>query len=136
MAKKSALSANISVNSVALEDDITSFNLDVKQELVTVTALSDTGPRRLAGNYDYGLSLEGGADFAASQSDATLFGLIGSAGVVVAVDPTGASAGPNDPNYDSTSMLLESYSLKGAVGQGITFSSQLQGNSALARAVS
>lgn len=135
MAKKSSTVANLAINSVALEDDITSFNLDVKQEVPVVTALADAGPRRVVGNYDYGLGLEGNADFASGQSDATLFGLIGSGGVAMAVDPTGESAGPNDPNYDATSVVLESYSLKGSVGNPVSFSSQLQGNSALSRAV-
>lgn len=135
MAKKAARDANITVNSVSIEDDVNSFSLDVKQEVIDVTAFADAGPRRLTGNYDYGLSVEGAADFAASQSDATLYGMVGSSGVAVAVDPTGASADANNPNYDSTSMVLESYSLKGAVGAAVTFSAQLQGNSALDRAV-
>ncbi|MDO8704081.1 MAG: hypothetical protein Q7J84_03965 [Sulfuricaulis sp.] len=100
-----------------------------------VTSLADAGPRRVVGNYDFSLGAEGVADFASGQSDATLFGLIGSAGVAMALDPTGTSAGPNDPNYDATSIVLESYSVKGGVGAGVTFSAALQGNSALSRAV-
>lgn len=136
MAKQPAKNINFSFNSVALEDDLTSVSLDVKQELPVVTSLADTGPRRVVGNYDYSVSLEGAADFAAAQSDATLAGQIGGSGAAVAFDPTGATAGPNDPNYDSTSMLVESYSIKGGVGQAVTFSATLQGNSALTRAIS
>lgn len=135
MSKQPAKNLNLTVNSVALEDDITSASLDVKQEVIDVSALSDIGPRRLVGNYDYGMGLEGVADFASGQSDATLYALVGSAGVATEFDPTGESAGPSDPNYDSTSSVLESYSLKAAVGAAVTFSAQLQGNSALARAV-
>lgn len=135
MAKKAAKDANIAINTVALEDDVTSFDLSVRQETPVVTALSDAGPRRVVGNYDYSLNLDGAADFASGQSDATLFGLVGSSGVAMAVDPTGGAAGANDPNYDATSVVLESYSVKGSVGNPVTFSSVLQGNSALARAV-
>ena len=136
MAKQPAKNANIAVASVALEDDANSFNLDVQQELPVVTAFADAGPRRVTGNYDYGLQLGGVADFASGQSDATLFGLVGDAdGGAMAVDPTGASAGANDPNYDSTSVLLESYQISGATGGAVQFSAQLRGNAALSRAV-
>lgn len=135
MAKQPAKNANITVNSIAIEDDINKFTLDVSQETPAVTSLADAGPRRVVGNYDYGLDLGGNPDFASGQSDATLFALIGSAGVAVAVDPTGATAGANDPNYDATSMVLESYSISGSVGGAQEFSAKLSGNSALSRAV-
>lgn len=136
MAKQPAANADISINSVALEDDIDSFTLNVSQETPVVTALGDTGPRRVTGNYDYNLDISGGADFAASQSDATLFGLIGSSGVAMAVDPTGEEAGADDPNYDATSIVLSSYQISGSVGGRVDFSASLQGNSALSRNVS
>lgn len=134
MAKQPAKNANVLI-SVALEDDIDSFALDVSQETPVVTALSDAGPRRLAGNYDYGLDVSGGADFAAAQSDATLFGLIGSAGVAMGIDPTGAGPGADDPHYDATSVVLGSYNISGAVGGRIDFTAKILGNSALARTV-
>lgn len=135
MAKQPAKNANISINSVALEDDIDNFELSVTQETPVVTALADAGPRRVVGNYDYNVRVRGGADFAASQSDATLFGLIGSSGVAVAVDPTGESAGTNDPNYDASSAVMTSYKISGAVGGRVDFEAELMGNSALQRNV-
>lgn len=136
MAKIAAKAANISVNSVALEDDIDNFTLRVNQELAPTMGLSTVGPTRVVGNYDYELAVGGAVDFAASQSDATLFGLVGDTGVVVAVDPTGAGAGTDDPNYDATSMVLESYEISGQLGGRISFAATLRGNSALARATS
>lgn len=136
MAKQPAKNANISINSVALEDDIDNFKLSVTQEIPVTTGLSTTGPTRVVGNYDYGVDVGGAADFAASQSDATLHGLVGSTGVAVSVDPTGSSAGTDDPNYDSTSMVLESYEISGQLGGRIDFSASLKGNSALSRATS
>ena len=135
MAKKAANAINVSVNSVVIEDDMTSASLDVTQETPEVTSFADAGPRRVVGNYDYSQSYEGAADFASGQSDATLFGLVGSVGVATTFDPTGASAGANDPNYDSTSSVLETYTLKGSVGAAVTWSAKLNGNSALTRAV-
>lgn len=137
MAKKPANAANISIAGVALEDDIDNFSLKVSQETPTVTAFADAGPRRVVGNYDYSLDISGKADFASGQSDATLFGLIGDTdGGAMAVDPTGASAAANDPNYDATSAVLSEYSISGAGGGAVEFSATLQGNSALVRNVS
>lgn len=135
MAKQPGKNLNLAVNAVAIEDDLNSANLDVKQEVPVVTSFADAGPRRVVGNYDFAVSMEGAPDFAAGQSDATLFGLVGSSGVAVGFDPTGAAAGADDPNYDATSMVLEAYSIKAAVGAAVTMSATLQGNSALTRAV-
>lgn len=134
MAKFPANAANIKI-SVALEDDIDNFSLDITQELPVVTAFADAGPRRLAANYDWGLNVSGAADFTDAQSDATLFGLIGSAGVAVEVDPTGEAAAAHNPNYDATSGVIESYSISGAIGGRIDYSAAIKGNSALARNV-
>ena len=134
-AKKAAKDVNVSVNAVALEDDMKTMSLDLKQETPEVTAFSDAGPRRVVGNYDHSLKLDGAADFASGQSDGTLFALLANAGVVTAVQPTGAAAGVNDPNYNCTSMVLSSYSLKASIGGGVEYSAELQGNAALTRAV-
>ena len=112
-----------------------SVNLNVEQETPEVTSFADAGPRRVTGNYDYNMDLAGKADFASGQSDATLFALVGSSGVAVGLDPTGASAGANDPNYDSTSMVLSSYSISAQGGGAVEFKATLQGNAALSRAV-
>jgi hypothetical protein len=135
VAKVASKSLNLAVSAVALEDDITSASLNITQETPEVTALSDTGPRRVAGNYDFNLEMEGAADFAAGQSDATIFALVGAAAAVVGYDPTGAAAaGASDPHYDS-SMFLSSYSIRAQSGQGVTFSANLVGATALTRAV-
>jgi hypothetical protein len=134
MAKLAAKNINYTLNSVAIEDEITSITQNVKQETIKVDGLSDTGPRRVVGNYDFDYSLDGNADFAAAQGDATLFALVGSAGVASGFDPTGNSAAAGDPNYDST-VVLASYSVKGGVGQSVSYSATLEGNSALTRAV-
>ena len=134
MAKVAAKAANILI-SVALEDDIDSFSLNITQETPVVTSFADAGPRRVVGNYDYGLDVSGTPDFTAAQSDATLFGLIGSSGVAMGVDPTGVAVDANNPHYDAASVVLSSYSINAAVGGACKFSASLQGNSALARTV-
>lgn len=133
MAKQAAWKSNLAVNSVALEDELTSIDLKVEQETIVVTGFQNTGPERVVGNYDYSLSLAGNFDGAASQGDATIFALVGSSGVAMAFDPTGQSAGASDPNYDATSIVLKSYSIKAAVGAAVTYGAEFEGNAALSR---
>jgi hypothetical protein len=134
MAKKAAKNINFTLNSVAIEDEVTQIALNVKQETVKVDGLSSAGPERVVGNYDYDISLDGNFDGAASQGDATIFGLVGNAGVAAGFDPTGGAAGASDPNYDGT-YVLASYSIKGGVGGAVQYSATLEGNGALSRAV-
>lgn len=134
MAKKAAKSATLSVNAVALATYIENFSMKVDQETPVVTQLGDAGPRRVTGNYDHSLDISGKFDGASGANDATLFGLIGSAGVASDLGPTGAAAGANDPHYTST-VVLSSYSLSGQVGGAVEYSSTLQGTAALTRAV-
>lgn len=134
MARRAAKDLNVTLNSVAIEDELNSWTINVPQELPVVTAFADAGPRVVAGNYDWTMSGGGSADFAASQGDATIFALIGSAGVAIGADPTGNTAAASDPNYDGT-VCLASYSMSFATGGAATYSVTLQGNSALTRAV-
>ena len=136
MAKIAASKARFEFNSVQLQDELTSISQDVNVELPVVTALGDTGPRRVEGNYDFSYALEGTADFSSGQGDATIFGRIGNGGSAGAFDPTGKDAAANDPNYDSTSLLVGSYSVRASVGQPITYTANLFGDSALSRATS
>jgi len=136
MGKEPAAVINISLATVALEDDINSASLNITQETPVVTGFSDAGPRRVVGNYDYDLDVAGAADFVAAQSDATIFAFIGAAAAkAMAFDPTGAAAGANDPNYDAADILLQTYSISGSVGGPVTFAAKFAGNSALSRAV-
>lgn len=126
--------ANITIGGVALEDEINKFDLKMEQETSQVNGISSVGPERVVGNYDWSASAAGNCDFAASQGDATYFAQIGDAdGAALAFDPTGASAGTNDPNYDATGMVLKSYSISVGVGQPQTYSVEFEGSSALAR---
>lgn len=135
MAKLAAKNINFSVNSVAIEDELTSIDQNLTQEVISVNGLSSVGPERVVGNYDWNYSLNGNADFAASQGDATLWALIGSAGVATAFDPTGTTAAADHPNYDATATVLESRTISGGVGAAVTYTASLQGASALTRDV-
>lgn len=135
MGKVAGRSLNYTLNSVSIEDELTSAELKFDQETVKVDSLASTGPERVVGNYDWNVSVDGNADFASGQGDATIYGMVGSSGVSSAFDPTGASAGANDPNYDGT-VILKSYAIKAGVGQAVSYKAEFEGNSALNRATS
>jgi hypothetical protein len=134
VAKVAASKINYKVNTVALECQITSISKDVKQEVVKVDGFCSVGPEKIVGNYDHSTKLDAYWDGAAGAIDATLFALLGSAGVATDFDPTGEVAGANSPHY-TTNEVLSDYSIKGAVGQAISCSATLEGNAALVRAV-
>lgn len=137
MAKIPSKVANFSLGGAAIEDELDKIDLKMDQESIKVDGISSVGPERVVGNYDWTVSLGGNFDGAASQGDATLFGLIGDAnGAAMAFDPTGATAGTDDPNYDATAVVLKSYSISVGVGQAIKYSAELEGASALTRATS
>ena len=135
MAKVPSHPSRIWLDQYALSGYLTASELKVEQETFKVDGFSNAGPERVVGNYDWSESLAGHADFASGQGDATLFGLVGSAGVAAGFDPTGTTAGANDPNYDGT-VVLKSYGIKASVGAPITYSAELEGASALTRATS
>jgi hypothetical protein len=134
VAKQPARKAKLNINSVAYDADIKGFEIGIDQETPAVTALADAGPRRVAGNYDFSLKMDGAPDFASGGTDAAAFALLGNAGVAMNVRPTGNAAGANDPHYNGT-VVLSSYSIKGATGGAVESSVSLAGNSALTRAV-
>lgn len=135
MGKIAAAKANISINSVAMEDEADDISLSVKQEVIKVDGFSQAGPEKVVGNYDWNVDLGGNADFAASQGDATMFALLGSAGVAMDLDPTGTAAGSSNPHYTGT-VVLEELSYKFGVGGAAKSTYKLQGASALTRATS
>lgn len=135
MAKRGSSSINFSYNSVAIEDELNSITQNITQEVAQVRGFSTTAPERVVDGYDYNYSLGGTWDGAASQGDATLFGGLGAAAAATAFDPTGATAGTDDPNYDATAVLA-SYSITGSTGAPITYSATLEGSGTLTRATS
>ncbi len=133
MAKIPAKVINFAFNTVPLEDEASSLSLNITNEAPVTTGLSDAGPRRVEGNYDHSIEIEGFWDGADVQGDSTIFpALLAGVAVATAFDPTGGAAGANDPNYDST-CLVGSYTIRGAVGGPVTYSATFEGATALAR---
>jgi len=136
MAKMASSTATMEIDGDSMEEYATDIGLEITQALPVTTCFADAGPRRVTGNYDYAYTLSGNNDFATTLPDSTIYGLIASTGVAVTFDPTGTSAASDNPNYDSTSSVLESYSISASIDDSIKFSTTLRGNSAIDRAVS
>ncbi|MDY6957628.1 MAG: phage tail tube protein [Halobacteriota archaeon] len=134
MARIAGNDANFSYNSVAIEDELNNIGLTVDNTLTEVTAFADTGAEFVEGLHNGKFSISGASDFAASQGDATIFGQIGSGEAAFVFQPTGNSAGANDPNYTGNA-LVSSYSITCEVGGAATYSAELQVNGAVSRAV-
>lgn len=136
MAKVPSRESTISINAVALECYVDSWDLNVNQNTPDTSSLCDTGPKRVADNYDYDVGIKGKADFAAGASDATLFGLVGDTdGGALDISPTGNAAGASDPHYESDNVVLQSYSISASLGQAIQYSAKLAGANTLSRTV-
>ena len=134
MAKQPAKNLDLTVNSIVLEDDMDSFNLNITQEAPVTTSFADAGPRRVTGNYDWDMDIAGAGDFAASQSDASVFATVGAAPFTVTVEPTGTAAGTDTPTYTG-SVVLTSYSISAALGAPVKYSAGYAGATALTRNV-
>lgn len=136
MAKIRSSNSTFSIGVVPLEDFITQIQQSLTQPSIDIRCLGDTGPRSLIDSYTFEHSLDGHADFAAGGSDATIFGLVGvQDGDDVVYAPTGAGAGADDPNYESTDVLAQ-YTITSRVGQAVDWSARLSGAGTLDRAVS
>lgn len=132
MGVQPARNINISLNSVAMECYADNFSMNVKQEIGKTDAFCYAGPRNVVGSYTWDTDFSGPWDGASGTLDDTVWGLLGSTGQAWIFQPTGATGGPSSPEYSGT-VILDSYSIKGAVGNSITHQTKLMGNSALTR---
>jgi hypothetical protein len=121
MAKLVLTDAKVTINSVNLSDHIASVTLDTKDDIVETTAFGSTAKTRVAGLAENSVSLEFHQDFAASNVEATIYPLLGSATTVV-VQPTSSSVTTTNPTYTFSAIVSEWQPLKGTIGSLATAS--------------
>jgi hypothetical protein len=131
MAKAAAKDLNFSFNANALEAFVENGNLDIRREAPVATGLSDDGPRRVVGNYDWGVNIDGVWGGAAGEPDATI-GVDCLAGTKRDIEFDPASAVHYDPTT-TNEMIVENYSVNCRLGEAIKFSAAFVPNSALSR---
>ena len=82
--------ATITINSVDLSDHITSASLEISYEDVETTAFGDAVRTRIGGLGDATLNMTFNQDYASSEVDATLNGLVGASTAFVLKPTSGA----------------------------------------------
>jgi hypothetical protein len=121
MAKLVLTNPSITVGGVDLSASITSVTLDTKYDIVETTAFGSTAKTRVAGLADNSVTLDFLQDYAASQVEATIYPLLGTATTVV-IQPVAGSASTTNPKYTVSAVVSEWQPLKGGIGQLATAS--------------
>lgn len=108
----------ISIGGVNLESKANSVTLNYEVESVDVTSFDGSGARKFAGGL-VNLSVEVALmqDFAASQTEATIYPLVGTTTNII-IKPTSASVSSTNPTYTITGAYLASHTpVAGGVGE-------------------
>ena len=135
MARQHGKVADISFNSVQIEDETNSITMTTDVALSEITSFGDSAGTFVEGLPSSTYSVSGFFDPANAQGDSTIYTRIGSGSATLVFETTGASAGTNAPVY-SGSAFVSSYSITSTVGDATTYSADFQVSGANARAVS
>jgi hypothetical protein len=135
MAKIILTDASITVNSVALSSLSNSVTLTYEKDSVEVTAFGDSGHKFTGGLQNITCEMELFQDFAVSQTEATIYPLVGVPTTLV-IKPTSGATAADNPEYTLTDTMLVSHTpVAGAVGEVAMTSLSFTGGT-LAKAVS
>ena len=117
MAKIILTDCAITVNSVAVTTLANSVTLTYEKDSIEVTAFGDAGHKFTGGLQNNTMDMQLFQDFAASQTEATIFPLVGTP-TTVNIRPTSAAISTTNPSYTLTDCMLVSHTpIAGAVGE-------------------
>lgn len=109
--------AHITVNSVVLSDHANSVTVNYEVDQVENTGFGSTGHTYQAGLQSNSVDIEFMQDFAASNVEATVYGLVGSTTTVI-VRPNGGTTSATNPSYTIANCYLTKHTpVAGAVGE-------------------
>lgn len=109
--------AHITVNSVVLQTLGNSVTVNYEQDQVENTGFGSTGHSFQGGLQNNSIDIDFMQDFAASQTEATIFPLVGTTTTVI-VRPNGGTTSTTNPAYTLTGCYLTSHTpVAGAVGE-------------------
>lgn len=134
MARLAAKVMNFSFNEVAIEDELSSLECSVDVNLPDITTFGDTWSEFVNAIPTGKISVNGFADFAAAQGDATIFTAISGGEAAFDFDPTGTSVGASNPHYTGNA-LVKGYKINCDIGGAVQYSAEFQVNGILTRAV-
>jgi hypothetical protein len=108
--------ASITINTVDLSDRANSVTLNYEVDSVEVTAFG-TNHIFTGGLQNNSIEIALMQDFAAAETEATIYGLVGTTTTVV-IKPTSAIVGAANPSYTITNAYLAAHTpVAGAVGE-------------------
>lgn len=109
--------AHITVNSVVLSTLGNSVTVNYEVDSVENTGFGATGHTFQTGLQNNSIEIEFMQDFAAAQTEATVYGLVGTTTTVI-VRPNGATTSATNPSYTLTGCFLAAHQpVAGAVGE-------------------
>jgi hypothetical protein len=127
MAQIVLTNAEIIINSVNLSDRANQVTLNYEVEAVEVTAFGNTGRAFTGGLQNNTIDIEFHQDYAATETEATVFPLVGTTTTVV-VKPTNGLDSATNPRYTITGTYLAAHTpVSGTVGELATTSLSFQG---------
>jgi hypothetical protein len=117
MAKVILTDADITVNAVSVSTLSNSITLTYEKDSVEVTAFGDAGHKFTGGLQNNSCEMQLFQDFAVSQTEATIFPLVGTPTTLV-IKPTSGATAADNPEYTLTDAMLVSHTpVAGAVGE-------------------
>ena len=117
MAVLSLKDASITINSVALSDHANSVTLNYEIDSIEVTAFGSTGHTFTGGLQNNSVEVSLMQDFAASNVEATVYGLVGTT-TTIAIKATSAATSATNPLYTISNAFLAAHTpVAGAVGE-------------------
>ena len=111
----------VTINSVDLTDHIASISWDETAAELDTTAMPDANVNRIGGLKDGSVTLELHQDFAAGETYATLYNLLGTVATITVV-PTSASVSATNPKHTAGALVTTVPLLDGSVSDLATIS--------------
>ena len=127
--------AVLTINSVDLSDHMTSASLEIEYDSVTTTSFGDTVETLIAGIGRATLNVSLNQDYAGSEVDATLNGLVGTTTAFV-FKATGASVSATNPSYAGTVLVTQYTPMSAEINTLSTLSCSWPVTGAITRATS
>lgn len=126
--------ASVVLNSVDLSDHVRSVTVTHSGEIIDTTAMTANSKAKISGLKDWSVDIEFNQDFAASEVDATINGLVGAAAVSMVVKPTSSAVSATNPSYTGNVLVADYPILSGGIGSLATTTVKFEGTGDLTRA--
>jgi len=117
MAVLALTDASITINSVSLGNRANSVSINYEIDSLESTAFGSSGHSFVGGLQNLSVEIALMQDFAASNVEATVYGLVGTTTTLV-IKPTSSAVGATNPSYTITGAFLAAHTpVAGAVGE-------------------